>query len=721
MAKLDELVSERGPHAPQSGSRWSRSWLARNCDLLVLLFFVLTSTELMWLSPRALYVVRDTSLVDDNWHLHEVFKLSRGIWVGREVAFTHGPIFQWLSSLPARSMGVSMGAIYATWLTVPSCCAFVFVYLTLRLLLAGQPAWKRALLLFLVLRMWLAFLWWSFQNTFPVLLFAIFVVGWYAVTGGRAKSYTLGIIAALLCVIAFLIAPDTGVYSTAAWVIATATIFFEECRNKHLASSLVVALLAYAASGFVFALVVNAAIGRAFDFRFWKDSAQIVSVYRWATPLEMTRAGTVRLLGGLLVGAAVFLFRAGTRTKQSFSTTGRSGFLLGGFAFAVVMLQSALVRSDYWRVGTASMTMVLLAGTILFSFQSGTTSSAAVLLAIACSMMISRPALRPSSYIDAVRQVVRQFPTQCPAGFGEFDGACFPAEFTAMLQSAASYLGQHSMPQEHIVVFPYQTMFGIVAQRSVAGGLMQPYTASGSYLAQLEIAGLESAPAPTGLYLPDRDMRYLRGHSALSENDQAHWRNLALSLPIGGTYNFTRTPELWFWMLRHYRAEKALSEGIFSLLRDDSRAARISMEPQTLGLAVQTFPIRERSSVVDLGAPDWPTGADFLRLRLTVRYSFWWKLRKPESLQLEITRADGSSELRWFIMHPNLSTEIWLYPWSPSDLANYLDADENHWRTKPRPAITRLRIVATPLDWVSVAPDAIVLEAAESVRIHMRP
>jgi hypothetical protein len=244
---------------------------------------------------------------------------------------------------------------------------------------------------------------------------------------------------------------------------------------------------------------------------------------------------------------------------------------------------------------------------------------------------------------------------------------------------------------------------------------MQAYTASGPYLSQLEIAGLERAPAPAGLYLPDADMR------DLSERDLFHWRNLDLSLPVDGTYNFTRTPELWFWILRHYRAEQEVSTGVFGLLRDDSRATRISMQAQTLGLAAQTYPIQKRSSMVNLGVPDWPVGSDFLRLRLTVRYGVWWKLRKPERMQLEIARADGSSELRWFVIQPNVSSEIWFYPWSPPDLVRYLDPDEGHWRTGTRPAITRLRILASPLDWVSVAPNAIVLEAADAVRLEMNP
>ncbi len=85
---------------------------------------------------------------------------------------------------------------------------------------------------------------------------------------------------------------------------------------------------------------------------------------------------------------------------------------------------------------------------------------------------------------------------------------------------------------------------------------------------------------------------------------------------------------------------------------------------------------------------------------------------------MEFTRADGSQTLQWFVLPPNVSTEIWFYPWSAPDLVHYFDADESHWRPNPRSAITRLRLIATPLDWVSQTPDAITLEAADAVSAH---
>jgi hypothetical protein len=449
-----------------------------------------------------------------------------------------------------------------------------------------------------------------------------------------------------------------------------------------------------------------------FDFRFWKDSALQVSVYRWATPAAMSDAGTVRLLGPLIAGALAFLLRKSVKNRRTPAITERTSFLLGGFAFALVMLQSALVRSDYGHIVIASFAMMLLTGTILFSFDSRALSTLLVFLATVCSGLVSRPALVPSAMFRLVQQV-RHPLSKCPSGFREFDRGCFAPEFTSMLESASGFLGQHSRPDEHVVVFPYQTKFGIAAGRTIGGGLMQAYTASGPELAQLEIGGLESSSTPAGLCLPDADMVQL-SNSALVQ-----WRNLDLSLPVDGAYNFTRTPEVWFWMQRHYRSAGELSTGVVGLLRDDSRASHISMQGQTLGLAARTYPIHERSSAVDLGVPDWPLGADFLRLRLTVRFPFWWKLRKPSRMQVEITRTDGSIELRRFLIQPNAPMEVWFYPWSQPDLVRYFEPDDSNWRSTPRPAITRLRILTTPLDWVSVAPDAIVVEEADAVRVAM--
>jgi hypothetical protein len=84
---------------------------------------------------------------------------------------------------------------------------------------------------------------------------------------------------------------------------------------------------------------------------------------------------------------------------------------------------------------------------------------------------------------------------------------------------------------------------------------------------------------------------------------------------------------------------------------------------------------------------------------------------------LEITRADGSRHLQWLIVEPNVATDVWIYPWEPSGLANYFNADEDQWRLSARPAVTHLRLLASPLDWVSVQPESISIESADAVRL----
>jgi hypothetical protein len=296
--------------------------------------------------------------------------------------------------------------------------------------------------------------------------------------------------------------------------------------------------------------------------------------------------------------------------------------------------------------------------------------------------------------------------TTCPGGYREFDHVCYASEFAGTLETTVGYLQQHSGENDSVLIFPYQYMFGIAARRDVAGNVEQSFLANGAYLSQFHIAGLERAHAPVGLYFRDA------GPAELSSP--------TLSLPIDDISNFTRTPDVWFWILRRYRGDGEPASGILALQRDDSRASRISMQEFPLAVAARDFPIHESSTTLDLGAPDWPVGgADFLRLRMTVRYSPLWKLRKPERLQLEITLADGSRSVRTFVVEPNVATDVWFYPWNEADLARYFDSDENRWRAGYRPAVTDLRLLITPLDWFSQKPEAVVIESADAVRLSL--
>ncbi len=185
MEKTDVLRS--APNAPPAAK--PASLLRRHWDFLAVLLLMVASLPVTWLSPHALIILPRAGMFDDHWVFDTPFKTARGIWFGRDVAFPYGPLFQWLFSLPSRAMGLSMAAIYTTFRTPLLWCTFLFGYLALRLLLPEQPPWKRFLLLLLLCYFWAP---WDGRTAFDILLFAVFLRGWYAVQQQRLNPVFLG-------------------------------------------------------------------------------------------------------------------------------------------------------------------------------------------------------------------------------------------------------------------------------------------------------------------------------------------------------------------------------------------------------------------------------------------------------------------------------------------------------------------------------------------------
>jgi MFS family permease len=688
MDENPSLASGVASHQPDKFAR--RYW-----DFLAVVLLVLVSLPVTWLSPKTVMVIPRPGVFDDHWDIDTVFRAAHGNWFGRDVAFVYGPLFEWLFSAPSRWAGLSLTAVYATYNTLLLWFTFFLGYFTLRLLLPEQPNWKRFLLLLLLCVFWAP---WDGRTACALFLFALFLRGWYAVRQGHLKPIVLGGGAAVLCALAFLYSADTGVYGIAAYLISLAGVAMESGRAAKLWRQYFVALVSFAGVFVALILPINALMASMLDFRFWRSSLALVSIHRWNEASPMGGDEAKRLIGSLVAGVIILLVRRFVRGNSAETITARPGFLLSAFAFAVLAMQSGLVRSDPMHVVFAVFCMVFFSAVVLFSFRSRSVSVAAAVAVIGCSFAFGLPTtmFRPSSLRYRLTQL-RHATTECPAGFENFSDVCYPAQFVARLDIADSYLDHNSKSNDSILIFPYQYMYGMTSGHNVAGGVVQSFLAGGPYLSQLDIAGLSKAAAPVGLYFPDGE----------------------LSLRIDDVSNFTRTPEIWLWILSRYEAGPQLFPGVVALQRADDRALRVSMQSVSIGLAQRTYPIAQRNAVVNLGAPSWPAGTDFLKLRLKVHYGILWNLRKPERLQLEITRADGSHDMRAFVIQPNAVSEVWFYPWDESGLANYFDHDQDRWRTTPRSAITQLRLITTPFDWVSQQPEAISIESAEAVKINM--
>ncbi len=474
MPDLDAVASRHGPSAAAATSTTGiLRRLASNWDILSVFLLIAATVPPILFSPRSLYVVWRPGLFDDSWVLDTSFKAARGIWFGHNVAFNWGPLFQWLSSAPARWTGVSMGTVYETFNTLPMWLGFLLTYVAVRLLLAEQAAWKRFLLVLLLSVYWSPF---DLRAPFACFLFAVFLRGWYALRQQRINAVLFCSGAALLCVIAFLNKADSGVYGVAALLITLAGV---ACENWNAVPwrRYVYALVSFALVLPLLVIVVNSLLVAPFDFRFWKESLAFVSGFRWSAAATMSDAGTTYLLAILVGGTAVLGWRGFVSREREQVLAARPGYLLSAFVFALLTLQSAIVRGDHNHIQFAAFPMIFLAGVALFSFRAKIMSLAGAGVAVATSLffgiaMINADALR-YRYTE-----LRHPTTSCPSGYREVDRACYPERLASDMRSVAGYLQQHSTYQQKVAVFPYQYAFADAAQRDVADGVEQSFLAA---------------------------------------------------------------------------------------------------------------------------------------------------------------------------------------------------------------------------------------------------
>jgi hypothetical protein len=659
-------------------------------EWLVLTYLLIACIQPVLLRHDALTPVPTLNLLDGSWLLDTSYKAAGGIWFGRDVAFTYGPLFQWLSSAPARYIGLSTGAIYATWYTLPFLLIVLATFVTARLLLPEVAAWRRGLLVLL------AVVYWSppdLRVSLCLLAFAIFI----RLTAHAARENhgvaLPGCASAAICVAAFWLSADTGLYTSAALllcIVATAVTTGAATRMAVFAC--------VAAIGFgVLVLATNAVLISAWNFRFWRSSLELATGYRWFEPFPMTKADKHLLVVGLVMIAGVFAAAWRLRTDKD-AWTRRPSFLLAGFCFAILVTQSALVRSDHGHVLMGLYPMLLFCGVVAVNrFDSRPLSIALPAVVVIATLALSSPygLFRPADVAGRWQQVVHPL-LNCPSDMQEFDRACFPAADAALLHNVSAYVDAHTPPGEPIAVFPYQTAFGFASRRQVAAGVLQSYLVNGDYLTQLELEGLRRPAPQFALYLPDG----------------------VISVAVDSIPNFTRSPEVWLYLLQHYRAMASPVTGVVALARDESRESRIGFEEQTVAGPLPSVKIRKRSSWVTLPPLHWPeAGADFVRLRLRLTYPLWWRLRKPSKLTLQISLADGTEKPVEFVIEPNRSRDIWIYPWRDQELGNYFADDPRAWRTGTRPAVTGVKLLISPIDGISVVPSSVNVERIDAVRL----
>jgi hypothetical protein len=183
--------------------------------------------------------------------------------------------------------------------------------------------------------------------------------------------------------------------------------------------------------------------------------------------------------------------------------------------------------------------------------------------------------------------------------------------------------------------------------------------------------------------------------------------------------NLTRTPDVWFYLQSRYAVHRELVPGVLALAQDETRRARWRQESRPAGIALQS-PVRLKVPIT-LPVATWPGDSDFLKLRLRIDYSFWWRLRKPVRMIVQVQHADGSEKTMRAVTQPNTLSDLWIYPWDDAQLGSYFDREEKLWRMgQPRSPVTAVQITFERIDWVSVIPSSINIQSLEAVSLRLQ-
>jgi hypothetical protein len=273
-----------------------------------------------------------------------------------------------------------------------------------------------------------------------------------------------------------------------------------------------------------------------------------------------------------------------------------------------------------------------------------------------------------------------------------------PGDF-ATFGAPSEYLRRHAAPDDRLVVYPYENLFGRLSERTVTTGMLQNYAVGGQYFTGLQLAALERERPRLGVYCTDN----------------------IVSWPVDGISNFQRTAQVWFYLQSHYVVDAEPSPGVTILRRDEARASG----SVHIGKTLWQGPQRSGSAAlnVSIDSNRW-NGAqpDFLRLQMRVQYPIWWKLTKPSAITATLRFADGSAKTARLSVEPDVQTEVWIYPWDEAVLKDYFQAEALLWRRPgaSRPALVRIELKSARFDRLSATPSYMEVNAVDGIVLAMK-
>jgi len=671
----------------------------RRCDLIAALLLIVILGLYFGLQrlPLQLNVLDD---FDFSFALDAVAKARQGVWLGRDVTMTYGPLFQWLYNRIALTRGSSAGDAYLALWMLQFWSIVILFYAAVALFLRKEAPWKRLFCLLLLVIFWAP----VFDALFDMkmlLPMAALGVDWALTRSLPANP--LGIlwraaVAAALVILGFLLAADSGVYCAAAVMIVLTVRAFAERGNFVTLARFALWIVALGALG---ALGVNALMGSTLDFHFWRATYENVAQYRWSVNIPMSEPTARRFWATAAVALAIFAAEF-LRRRRSGGGDDREGAIASWamLLFGIAALQSGTVAGERFHV---AMSLVPLTAFSCYVLMGATQSREAkwkplwpAVVALVLTAVFTGPnhVFIPHNLVAGFQAANVSIP--CRADTHELDGICIQEPDFQKMASIVGAIDQSSAPSDSVAIFPYQNLYGFFAHRRVAGAVMQNYVEAGEWQTRQQLDSYQQQQPKLALFFADGTASVLLNH-----------------VP-----NFTREPQVVLYLLRWYRQISEPAPGVLLLQRDPKWAAAMQAVAVPLTAHGETY---ETEAGKEYALMQTAAAPDFLRVRLRLDYPFWWRLLKPGRIVFHVRHADGAEKRVPVMVQPGRDYEIWIYPRADSEIARYFAVDEGAWRgTSSRPPVTGVSVEFDDQDWASVSPRRMELAGIDAITLKAR-
>ena len=698
----NQQQASAGPAAASQPS-WFLNFARRLAQILLAHADFLVALLLMgfvghyYLAQKIPLLVREIEFFDNSWELDLLTKAHRGIWLGRDIIFTRGPLFQWLLTWAPLRYGMSLGSFYLYLWVVHYWTTIVALYAMGALLLNRQPSWVRVFYLLLMLVFWVPVHWIIFNIKFllPLCSFAV-LLRTFPDPGTRVSSLSWrAALAASLIAISFLLSDDSGFYTAAAFMAVLPAFLFYQ--RSYSALGTVARYAALTVTWFAaWMLTINWATGKLLDFHFWRAAYEVATQYRWSQYMhmqpEMTPIFWLGVAINLLIFAGYWLIYRTTPGTAGRDRASRLAML----GFALIGLQLILVCPETLHVATGLFPWIALSCALLLGATESRLSVLRLVISLTVIFVLTAAFSGPNHLfapgnLGQDRSAITSVHS-CPQGLYEIDGVCLKLNNFVELKTVRDFLVQHTNDSDSIGIFPYQSVYTFMARRSAAGEVVQHYITAGDYLNQRQMASLERARAPWAIYAAEP------------------WQ----SQPCNGVTNFTRNPRIWLYWQRWYSDNFDALPGLLVLRRDEERGKRWQMT----STSILPHPVQGGGDdEIALPAGSFGDDLDFIKIDVRVEYPMWWKLLRPSTLVAKLRFENGDEKTLEVIAQPNHADEIWLYPWEQAQLANYFSSSPGQWRSGARPRIQSLSLRSERMDWIGVQPSRIKIQDVQMVKL----